>query len=58
MALSVRFHHAASAQLFELYEYTAAETGRDRAGGYTDRIESSCRSLSSFPEMGHKVFWR
>jgi toxin ParE1/3/4 len=58
MALSVRFHPAARAQLFELYEYTAAETGRDRAGGYIDRIEASCRSLSSFPEMGRKVFWR
>lgn len=41
MALSVRFHPAARAQLFDLYEYIAAETGRDRAGGFIDRIEAS-----------------
>ena len=29
MALSVRFHPAARAQLFDLYEYIAAETGQD-----------------------------
>ena len=55
MALSVRFHPAARAQLFDLYEYIAAETGRDRAGGNIDRIEASCLSLSSFPEMGRKA---
>jgi toxin ParE1/3/4 len=55
MALSVRFHPAARAQLFDLYEYIAAETGRDRAGGFIDRIEASCLSLGSFPEMGRKA---
>jgi len=55
MALSVRFHPAARAQLFDLYEYIAAETGRDRAGGYIDRIEASCLSLGTFPEMGRKA---
>ena len=55
MALSVRFHPAARAQLFDLYEYIAAETGRDRAGGFIDRIEASCLSLGTFPEMGRKA---
>jgi len=55
MALSVRFHPAARAQLFNLYEYIAAETGRDRAGGYIDRIEASCLSLGTFPEMGREA---
>ncbi len=55
MALSVRFHPAARAQLFDLYEFIAAETGRDRAGGFIDRIEASCISLGTFPEMGRKA---
>ena len=55
MALSVRFHPAARAQLFDLYEYIAAETGRDRAGGFIDRIEAGCLSLGTFPEMGRKA---
>ena len=58
MALSVRFHPAARTQLFELfelYEYIAAETGRDRAGGFIDRLEASCLSLGGFPEMGRKA---
>jgi toxin ParE1/3/4 len=55
MALSVRFHPAARAQLFNLYEYIAAETGRERAGGFIDRIEASCLSLGTFPEMGRKA---
>jgi toxin ParE1/3/4 len=55
MALSVRFHPAARAQLFDLYEYIAAETGRDRAGGFIDRIKASCLSLGTFPEMGRKA---
>jgi len=55
MTLSVRFHPAARAQLFDLYEYIAAETGRDRAGGFIDRIEASCLSLGTFPEMGRKA---
>ena len=41
MALSVCFHPAARTQLFELYDYIAAEAGRDRAGGFIDRIEAS-----------------
>jgi toxin ParE1/3/4 len=55
MALSVRFHPAAGAQLFDLYGYIAAETGRDRAGGFIDRIEASCLSLGTFPEMGREA---
>jgi toxin ParE1/3/4 len=45
MALSVRFHPAARAQVFDLYEHIAAEAGHDRAGGYIDRIEATCLSL-------------
>ena len=55
MALSVRFHPAGRAQLFDLYKYIAAETGRDGAGGYIDRIEASCLSLGTFPEKGRKA---
>ncbi len=55
MALSVRFHPAARVQLFDLYEYIAAETGRDRAGRFIDRIEAICLSLGNFPEMGRKA---
>ena len=55
MAFSVRLHPAARARLFDLYEYIAAETGRDRAGGFIDRIEASCLSLGTFPEMGRKA---
>ena len=55
MALSVRFHPAARTQLFELYEYIVAETGRDRAGSFIDRLEASCLSLGTFPEMGRKA---
>jgi toxin ParE1/3/4 len=52
MARSVRFHPAARSQLFDLYEYIAAEAGRARAGGYIDRIEASCLRLGLFPDMG------
>ena len=55
MVLKVRFHPAARAQLFELYEYIAAEGGRERAGRYIDRIEASCLKLGTFPEMGRAV---
>lgn len=52
MGLEVRFHPAATAQLFELYEYIVSEAGRLRAGGYIGRIESACLRLGRFPEMG------
>jgi toxin ParE1/3/4 len=45
----------ARAQLFDLYEFIAAETGHDRAGGYMDRIEASCLSFGTFSEMGRKA---
>jgi hypothetical protein len=44
MALSVRFHPAARAQLFDLYEYIAAETGQDHV------------SLAPFPQR-ILLFW-
>ena len=52
MALSVRFHPGARLQLFELYEYIAAEAGRARAAGYIERLEASCLRLGIFPDMG------
>lgn len=52
MALSVRFHPAASADLLALYDHIAAEAGRDRAGCYIDRIEASCLGLGDFPAIG------
>ena len=41
MALRARFHPAVRAQLFDLYECIAVETGRDCAGGYSDHIEAN-----------------
>lgn len=52
MARSVRFHPAAEAQLFDLYAYIAADSGRGRAGEYIGRLEAACLRLSDFPEMG------
>jgi toxin ParE1/3/4 len=52
LPLSVRFHPAARAQLFDLYEYIAAEGGRERAGAYIGRIEACCMGLGEFPRMG------
>ncbi len=52
MARSVRFHPAARAQLFDLYDYIANEAGSARARGYLDRLEASCLRLADFPAMG------
>ncbi len=52
MARDVRFHPAARDQLFALYDHIAADTGHARAAGYIDRIEASCLTLGTFPDMG------
>jgi toxin ParE1/3/4 len=52
VALSVRFHPSAGADLLALYDHIAADAGRDRAGSYIDRIEASCLSLGAFPAIG------
>lgn len=52
MTHSVRFHPSARSQIFQLYDYIVAESGRIRAGAWIDRIEASCLRLGAFPEMG------
>jgi toxin ParE1/3/4 len=48
----VIFAPEALADLFELYDYIAADAGPVRAHGYTDRIVTTCRNLVTFPERG------
>lgn len=52
MALSVRFHPAAEAQLFEFHAYIAAEAGRVRTGAFLGQLRASCLGLGTFAEMG------
>ena len=52
MSLELRFHPAATDQLFELYQHLAAEGGRLRAGEYVSRLEAACLRLAAFPRMG------
>ena len=51
-SLEVRFRPQARADLFALYDYTAAEAGETVASGYIDRIEAACLSLATFPQRG------
>ena len=48
----VKFRPRAEADLFELYDYIAAQSGPDVALGYIDRIEAACKALEIFPERG------
>lgn len=48
----VSFRPAARADLFQLYRYIAAQSGRRIAGAYIARIESACLGLAEFPERG------
>jgi toxin ParE1/3/4 len=48
----VIFAPEALTDLFELYDYIAANSGAERARNYTDRIVTTCRNLVSFPERG------
>ena len=43
------------AHSFSSFTNTSPQTGRDRAGGFIDRLEASCLSLGTFPEMGRKA---
>lgn len=52
MTREVVFAPEALADLFELYDYIAADAGAERAHGYTDRIVATCRNLVTFPERG------
>jgi toxin ParE1/3/4 len=46
------FAPEALTDLFELYDYIAANAGAARAFAYTDRIVATCRNLVTFPERG------
>jgi len=48
----VIFAPEALQDLFELYDYIAADSGAERARGYTDRIVAACLGLVTFPERG------
>jgi plasmid stabilization system protein ParE len=48
----VIFAPEALTDLFELYDYIAADAGAERARNYTDRIVAACRNLVTFPERG------
>jgi toxin ParE1/3/4 len=48
----VIFAPEALTDLFELYDYIAADSGAERARNYTDRIVTACRNLVTFPERG------
>ena len=52
MAVEVRFRPGARTDLFDLYTYIAAQSGRERAGSYIERIEAACMRLTHFPERG------
>jgi toxin ParE1/3/4 len=54
VALSVVFRSEAEADLLSLYHYIAAASGPITAGGYIDRIEAACISLTTFPNRGVK----
>jgi len=48
----VIFAPEALQDLFELYDYIAADSGAARARGYTDRVVAACLGLVTFPERG------
>ena len=52
MTLEVIFAPEAQADLLQLYDYIAANSGAERAVGYTDRIVAACLNLVTFPERG------
>lgn len=52
MTHEVIFAPEALTDLFELYDFIAADAGPVRAHGYTDRIVATCRNLATFPERG------
>lgn len=52
MTHRVSFRPEARADLFQLYRYIAARSGRATAKVYIERIEAACFRLTSFPERG------
>nr|WP_245298655.1 type II toxin-antitoxin system RelE/ParE family toxin [Methylobacterium platani] len=43
------FHRIARADLFDIYDYIARQSGRARAGDYLGRIEEACNAPRTFP---------
>ena len=54
MKRNVVFAPEAEADLLDLYDYIAAQSGAARAIGYINRIESYCLGLSHSGERGTK----
>jgi toxin ParE1/3/4 len=48
----IEFSPEALGDLIDLYDHIALRDGTERAIGYIDRIENTCRSLSVFPDRG------
>jgi toxin ParE1/3/4 len=48
----VGFRPLAEADLFNLYDYIAGESGHRVAGAYIDRVEAACMALAAFPRRG------
>jgi toxin ParE1/3/4 len=46
----VEFSPEALGDPIDLYDYIAVRDGPERAIGYIERIEDSCRKLSTFPD--------
>jgi toxin ParE1/3/4 len=46
------FHRVARADLVDIYDYIAEQSGPVRAGHYLDRIEAGCTGLRDFAEKG------
>ena len=54
MAREVIFAPEAQADLVQLYDYIAEDSGAMRAQDYTDRIVAHCLGLVNFPERGRR----
>lgn len=52
MTREIVFHRIARADLFDIYDYIARQSGSRRAGDYLARIEEACDGLQYFPEKG------
>lgn len=52
--MRITFRPAALDDLLNLFDYIADEASPAVAGGYVDRIEQACRSLTTFPERGSR----
>lgn len=52
MKYRVEFNPEARADLLDLYNYIAEQSGEDRALAYISRIEEACMGLETFPLRG------